>query len=160
MFIKTTSVGIDPGKNGAIASIGRFGSVKTFRIPLIKGKGRSEYNLPEIVSIIQSFNYASTVFFVEKSQPMPPKMGGGIANFHRGVARGWEWLLAGSKFSYYLVAAKTWQKEMLRDVEGKDTKQRSLIQAGRLFPMLEIGKHHGLSDALLIAEYGRRQLKI
>jgi hypothetical protein len=48
---------------------------------------------------------------------------------------------------------------MLRDVEGKDTKQRSLIQAKRLFPTTKIGKNHGISDALLIAEYGRRQLE-
>lgn len=158
----TAVVGVDPGKTGAVAFVGGvFGSVYVWKMPLIKSKGKSEYDLQTITDdIVLPMDPADTIFFVEKTQPMPPKFGGSIANFHRGVGRGWEWMLAGLKIPYYLVAPKTWQKEMLRDVEGTDTKQKSLIQARRLFPSIQIGKHHGSSDALLLMEYGRRQLKI
>lgn len=152
-------IGVDPGKAGAIAAVSAIGIACIWKMPLIKGKGKSEYDLQIIVNeIVQPYS-TNAVFFIEKTQPMPPKFGGGISNFHRGVGRGWEWMLAGLRIPYYLVSPKTWQKEMLRDVEGKDTKQKSLIQAKRLFPDIQIGKHHGSSDSLLIAEYGRRQLK-
>ena len=155
-----TVVGVDVGKTGAIALIGHFGSVSIWETPMIKGKGKSEYDLQTLVNEIFPKLPRDPFFFVEKTQPMPPKMGGSVANFHRGVGRGWEWMLAGMRHRYQLVSPRTWQKEMLKDVEGKDTKQKSLVQAKRLFPKAKIGKHHGISDALLIAEYGRRQLGI
>jgi hypothetical protein len=159
--MKTAVVGVDPGKTGAIEIVGGEFEAKGFwKMPLIKGKGRNEYDLPKIFDLVRLFAPATAAFFIEKSQPMPSAMGGSIANFHRGVARGWEWMLTALELPYYLVAPKTWQKVMLADIEGKDTKQRSLLAAKRIFPTLKIGKHHGSADALLIAEYGRRQLKL
>ncbi len=52
---------------------------------------------------------------------------------------------------------------MLRGLPGKDTKTKSILAASRLFPRVDLRRtarskvaHDGLTDALLIAEFGRR----
>ena len=105
---------------------------------------------------------------VEKSQPMPPivkgkPMGGSIANFARGCATGWAWMLTGMDIPYQLVHPRTWQKVMLAGTNGADTKQRSIIAAQRLFPGVSLLRtprcrklDSNFSDALLLAAYGMR----
>jgi hypothetical protein len=52
---------------------------------------------------------------------------------------------------------------MLEGTQGDDTKQRSIIAAKRLFPEVSLRRTErsrkdddGISDAILLAEYGRR----
>ena len=72
-------------------------------------------------------------------------------------------LVVALKMPYSIVHSRTWQKEMFRDISSDNTKQASAIIAKQLYPeqsflATEISKkiHDGLTDALLIAEYGRR----
>lgn len=171
-------VGIDPGKKGALAALHKDGKVELTPMPIIaasvkkgKKKGRDEYNLTEIRATFFGWNLGAIgadverlFVMIEKSQPMPPKMpGGGIANYHRGVARGFEWMLAGMGIPYQLVAPQTWQKAMHAGTPRADTKQRSIIAAQRLFPSVSLKRTQrsrkdddGMAEALLIAEFGRR----
>jgi len=63
---------------------------------------------------------------------------------------------------YDIVHAKTWTKEMLKDVPAGDPKDRSMIKAQRLFgsklPLTKPGGRvlslDGRADAALIACYG------
>jgi hypothetical protein len=156
-------VGVDPGKSGAIARISNA-TADVIPMPVIRGnrKGRDEYDLTAIRLIIA--DYHECFAMVERSQPMPPKMRGTIANFQRGVARGWEWLLVGMGISYQMVRPAEWQKEMHAGTSGQNTKQRSIIAAQRLFPEVSLLRterskkpDHNLAEALLLAEYGRRK---
>jgi hypothetical protein len=163
-------IGVDPGKSGGIVELNSEKSVLlTLEMPVIQGRSgsRPEHNIAEIADLFDRMKSApSGLFvFVEKSQPMPPHMPGGIAQFERGVARGWAWLLAGLRISHELVAPQTWQKVMLAGTPGTDTKQKALVAAQRLFPGVDLRAsercrkpHSGIVDALLIAEWGRRKL--
>lgn len=164
-------VGVDPGKTGAIATINSDNmEIEIQPMPIIKGKGRGEYDLVEIKNVLCLLpGYADTyppriLVIVEKLQPLPPKMkGGSIANYHRGVASGWSWLLTGMSIPYQLVRPQDWQKVMLAGTSGTDTKQKSIIAAQRLFPGQSLKRTEkcrkpdaGMSDALLMCAYGMR----
>lgn len=168
-------VGIDPGKSGAIATIepGRSqeDGIMIIPTPVIqsltkagKRQGRPEYDLPAIRRRLVGL-LGEAFVTVEKGQPLPPKMKGGtIANYHRGVSRGYEWMLVGLGLPHQLVAPATWQKEMLAGTPGADTKQRAIIAAGRLFPAVDLRPtprckkpSDGFADALLLAAYGMRK---
>ena len=187
----TTVMGVDPGKAGGLVVLNDVGAImETLPMPVLKAaKGRAEYDLVEIRRFVTrvaldtaSFDFDPTAdavavsvqrlspvslhVVVERAQPLPPTMpGGGNAQFQRGVSRGlWEGLLAGLGIPYELVAPRSWQSVMLRDVSGSDTKQRALIAAQRLFPGFDFRAsersrkaHDGIVDAALIAEYGRRR---
>jgi hypothetical protein len=106
---------------------------------------------------------------IEKSQPMPP-MGrpgmekgvghGSIASFSLGYSFGvWVGILAALEIPYQLVSPVTWKAALMKD--SPKEKDASRIVADRLFPgqrenWWPLKKHHGRTDSLLLAEYGRR----
>ena len=156
-------IGVDPGKLGAIAVLEGWGPTVS-PMPLIRsGKGRAEYDLPGILAIFRRYNLGVTAY-VERGQPLPRSMGGASANYHRGYSCGlFEGMLSALGISYTLVSPQAWQRVMLAGTSGKDTKQRALIAAQRLFPGVSLlptercrKPSDGMADALLIAEYGRR----
>lgn len=148
-----------------MAFLGEDGSLVALHpMPLVPGhrKGdRDSYDLAAIRGLLLE-RQAGLVVTVERSQPLPPKMGGAIANFERGVTRGWEWLLLGLGIPCQLVPPQTWQRVMHVGTAGRDTKARSIEAARRLWPgaQLTTGKQvrprDGMAEALLIAEWGRR----
>lgn len=105
---------------------------------------------------------------IEKSQPMPPAMAGktvghgSIASFSLGQSFGiWIGILAALEIPYQLVAPATWKAALMKD-QPKE-KDASRLVADHLFPgqrdnWWPLKKHHGRCDALLIAEWGRRNI--
>ena len=157
--------GIDPGKSGAIALI-NGALISVHPMPILPGakKSRDEYNIAGIRQwLLDAKNGVALFVTVERSQPLPPKIRGSIAQFQRGVACGWEWLLIGMGIPHQLVRPRDWQSVMLAGTPGGDTKQRSIIAAQRLFPSVSLMRtdrskkpDHNFADALLLAEFGRR----
>ena len=159
-------LGVDPGKQGAIAAVSPDSQVAmTHPTPLVTAArgGREEFDLASIVRLLRGLG-PEVFVTVERSQPIPPTVkAGGNAQFARGVARGWEWMLAALGLPYQLVAPQAWQKAMHLGTAGEDTKQRSIVAAQRLFPLVDLRRsercrvaHDGIAEALLLAEYGRR----
>jgi len=163
-------VGVDPGKWGAIAVIApTVDAPLLYPMPVIRStNGRDEYNEAEIARLLGGAlaGQKGVTVFLEKGQPLPPKMGGTVANFQRGYARGlFVGILTALRIPYELVAPRVWQREMHGGTSGDDLKQRSIIAAQRLFPgvsllrtVLSRKPDDGLAEALLIAEWGRRKL--
>lgn len=166
--------GIDPGKLGGIAVL-EGPSARVYKMPLVTSpKGRDEYDLPQLVHLLQAHGQVGDVtVFLERGQPLPPKLmgqgaggSGSIANYNRGYGRGlFEGILVTLQIPYQLVAPISWQRVMLEGTPGQDTKQRSVIAAQRLFPAVSLlptvrsrKPSDGLSDALLIAAYGKRRM--
>jgi len=161
-------IGIDPGKSGAIASIDEDTmEIDIQPMPVIKAtKSRTEYDLLEIRNILELARSHGYLFVTaEKLQPLPPKLGGGIiTNFQRGYGLALlEGMLTGMGIPYQLVLPRAWQKVMLAGTSGKDTKQKSIIAAQRLFPGQSLKRTEkcrkpdsGYSDALLLAAFGMR----
>ena len=167
-------MGIDPGKSGALAILDGDGlPVEVNRTPLVIKPGvkrdRGPYDVAAIRDYLERWRAAGKVvaggLFVvlEKLDAMPPKYApGGIANYNRGVATGWAWMLTALRIPFSHVLPRVWQAEMHEGVNGGDRKARSIEIARRLFPSVDLitpGKttpSDGIAEALLMAEYGRR----
>ncbi len=158
--------GSDNGKTGALVILDRFGEIiEKNKTPLIKSpKGRSEYDIPGMRDLLKKWKPILRLVTIEKSHPLPPTMGGGVAQFGRGLSFGlWQGLLCGLEIPYIVVSARSWQKTMLADLSKMDRKQASVIAAQRLWPNHDFRRTErcknpddGLTDAALIGEHGRR----
>jgi hypothetical protein len=167
--------GIDPGLRGGLAVLEDSGQVVAV-VPIpttLSDTGREQYDLPACRGLFAGFPRVELSVMVEKLQPLPSvfnrkdgvkQQSGGIANFNRGLSHGWAWLLTGLGIPYELVPPQTWQRVMLQGIPGTDTKARSILAAKNLWPRVSLLRSDrsrvesdGLSDALLLAEYGRRQ---
>lgn len=178
--------GIDPGKQGAMALIDDSGRVlETAPTPLCRRGLRDDYDLPAIRERLLRWvveTEGPLLVTLELLQSLPPArpgkfLGGAHANFARGVARGWEWMLQGLGFDpygapardlgrigrYMLVRPQTWQKAIYASTGSTgDGKTRSLHAAGVLFPGQLLTRtprstkpDDGIAEALLLATYGR-----
>jgi len=154
-------IGVDNGLNGALAAIEPSYVHELNVMPTIKStKNKQEYNIHEVVEFFSRYPNATVI--IEKAHAMP-KLGSVQAfNFGKGFGT-MMGIVAALKMKYHIVHAKTWQKEMFKDINYTDTKQASAIVAQRIFPKLDFTAterskkiHDGMTDAILIAEYGQR----
>lgn len=166
-------IGVDPGLAGGIAILEDDSDEPVALVPMPviepptrggKRQGRTVYDVDEIVAILRrSVDTGPCRATIERLHPMPLKLGGAIANYNRGAAF---WLFVGlfkmGGIPFHPVRAQMWQGAMLEGVPGADTKARSLAAAALRFPsacLLPTSRSRkpsdGLSDALLLAEFGR-----
>lgn len=164
--------GVDLGLNGGVASVPVLGgqlvaaSVHIWRMPSLpapKGKGRI-YDLPDIVRRL--YWWAPDHVFIEAAQlrGKAPASKQGAVSLARCQAL-FEMVCCVKGYPYTIVPARTWQVVMFAGLgKVEDTKAASILAAKRLFPDVNLRPgecrkdQDGLSDALLLAEYGRRQL--
>jgi len=166
----TLYLGIDPGLDGALALLDTddggvtFWDMPTLEVGVGKSKKRRDYNVNECLELLSAFrdrvNRERPGYGVslEKVHAMPTN--GSLANFSMGGGfMLWRVALATMGLAHDMVAPETWKKALLAGKGGgKDAgRQRAL----ELFPQaathLSRVKDHGRADALLIAEYRRRQ---
>jgi crossover junction endodeoxyribonuclease RuvC len=147
--------GIDCGKQGAIV--------------FLKGQEVIMHKMPEdylaLARIISEAGTKDISVFVEKAQCMPQN--GAVGMFNYGVGFGVILgILTALKIPYTLVPPKTWTKEMHLGTKGSEPKEKSLEAARRLYPEVNLIRERcrkpdeGYVDALLIAAYGQRVLRI
>ena len=142
-------LGIDPGKQGALALLdgqGNFIDMKD--MPIIKVGKRVEVDPVGITAIIDA--WGPTFAVVEQQGPRRGS-GGGVATFSLG--RNYGSLTAAlsiAKVAWVAVTPLTWKKRM------GVTKEKATSEAAvrRRFPQVKC-KRHDHAEALLIAEYGR-----
>ena len=159
-------LGIDPGATGAVALIRSDGSVTFWDTPVVHIKSgkktKTEMNASaasELLAGIRDESKDAVFVTIEKVSSMP---GQGVASmFSFGKNFGtWLGILAALKLPYQQISPVTWKKSMMFGMPKE--KDASRVKAMQLFPNthrdLNLMKHHGRADALLIAEYGRRQL--
>jgi len=156
-------IGIDPGITGAVAFLDEK-EIKVVKCPFIRVSGKRLYDESKMVEIIclgvakKKKIYA----IVEKAQAMPKQ--GVSSMFNYGYGYGvWIGILSCLKIPFELVSPVKWKRDMLIGIPGSDKKGKSLVAVKRIFPKISydwIRKDHGLAEALLLAEWGRRRLKI
>lgn len=135
-------LGCDPGKSGGLALIGPD-SVETTKMPDTVG---------DLVDTLRSLTAGKTVTaFVEKVHAMPRQGVCSVFTFGRGLGN-LEAALQALGVPMRWVRPQEWQKA-LGCLTGGD-KNVSKRRAQELFPALKIT--HATADALLIAEFGRR----
>lgn len=154
-------LGIDNGLKGAIVAIKDNKIILERTMPIIKGD-RNEYDMREIINILleQKSRGDSLLAILEKAQITP--VAGKNSCFSMGFCFGMmQGILTALEIPYKVVHAKTWQKEVLRDINGSDTKQRSILFCKRMFPKEDWREsdrckkdHDGLCDAACLAYFG------
>ena len=153
-------IGIDPGKQGAVAVVGAGGELlQTWRTPLI-GK---EYDLQLMLKVISD---AKGLGARSAAIEGPVYMSGASSTTMVGIGLGhglWRMAIAANRLGYEVVTPPVWQ----RGIPGKDDRNGRRFkgavlkmvwkaEAARRWP--NIGVHSGICDAALIAEYYRRVL--
>lgn len=155
-------IGIDPGLDGAIATRYPDGSWLVSDMPTI-GKGRDRtILLSDLVADLDlgpDYEIDASMVFVEKVHSMPKQ--GVASSFKFGWGCGaLEGVLTALGYPYQLVTPQRWKKAMLDGT--KRDKPAAIVVAMQLLPSaarhLTRAKDHNRADAMLIAEYGRRQI--
>lgn len=143
--------GIDPGKRGAIVLLSPNACMKFLleNMTYVMFKKIMEEAKPDHI-------------YLEKAQVMGGENARAMFSYGTGYGKLIGWI--DSLFiPYTLVAPVTWTTVMHKGCTGIDPKKKSLQAAQRLFPLIDLraterckNAHDGFVDALLIAEYGRR----
>jgi hypothetical protein len=160
-------IGIDIGKSGAIAVM-YDDKIVTYNMPKIA----NELDYHELNRLLRTFCSNS-----EKPHVVFEKLGvifgsGKSTAFSMGHQSGAvEMACVANNIPYTKVRAVDWQKQMFQGVQEitktgsskKDTKAMALVAIKRIFPNLKLTfgdraskPHDGLVDAVLMAEYARR----
>ncbi len=143
-------IGIDPGKGGAAALIHSDGEL------LLDWPG--DIALAADVLLEWKSEFIVQLAALEKVTARPGQ--GVVSMFSFGQNLGaWQGILSAFGIPYLMPTPQAWQKGLVDRKSGKDSKERSLATARRLFPELDLSlkKHHGRADALLLAWWARQQ---
>lgn len=160
-----TCIGIDPGLSGAIAVITpTFYAVHDIPTLEVKSgkKCRHRYNVSEIVKMLTQIRGGSRSIevWLEEVHSMPGQGVTSMFSMGRGLGM-YEGIVSALSMQLNYISPVTWKKKML-DGQGKE-KDASVYKAQQLFPLAQLVTPRGRlldgrAEALLIAEYGRRQM--
>lgn len=149
-------IGIDPGLGGAVAVLDER-HLALFDAPVAMVGTKREYVVVRMVELLRPY-VLNSVAALEKVHTMPQQGVASSGKLMRGLGL-WEGILAALGIPYDLVPPQRW-KGVMMDGMGKE-KEAARLRAMQLFPLdsdlLALKKHHGRAEALLIAEYRRRQ---
>jgi crossover junction endodeoxyribonuclease RuvC len=167
-------IGIDNGANGAIVAV--RANLEPFAVepmPVVNvgvtrnGKRGTKriLDMPRVVSLlreIQAEAGGGLFACLEHAQVFPGE--GRSTAFTAGRSYGaLEMALTALAIPYEIVRPRTWQKVVLKGVEGVDTKARAVLKCQRVFPTINLtpGRRRkpmdGIADAACLALYGAQK---
>ena len=149
-----TVIGIDPGKSGGIAWIAN-GKPCVEKIPETV---KDLWDLLDSIrwsTISNGKNGEPCVAYIEAVHSSPQMGVTSAFTFGQGFGR-LEMAIQGIGFRMERVSPQKWQKAM--GCLTKGDKNVSKRRAQELFPSMKVT--HATADALLIAEYGRKQIRV
>ncbi len=139
--------GIDPGQSGGIALVG-MEYARAYKMPETER---------EVVDLLEEYRSVIDRAYIESVHSFPGQGVSSSFTFGKGYGflRG---VLAALRISYVDVSPMKWKKALglnfTADDSKKDKKNGSKQLASQWFPAIKM--NHAISEALLIAEYGRR----
>jgi crossover junction endodeoxyribonuclease RuvC len=158
----TFTIGIDPGKAGAVALVGPAGLLGIWDTPTIKVGNKSQYDTAAMVRIIHDAEQVvgaaeidRLTAAIEQVHAMP---GQGVTSmFAFGEGFGiWKGIIAAYQIPVVYPTPQAWKKRMLEGMP-KD-KGSSRLRAKQLWPTVNFFdrvKDDGRAEAALIASYAR-----
>jgi len=156
-------VGIDPGRNGALAVIDQA-SGYLLRAMKMPDDARWLYHWftalkDDFGSVQVSLEKAFACGFMDRKHSVSAMFSYGR---HFGQL---EAVLYTAGITPHLIAPRSWTAELHKGVEGASSKDKSLLVARKIWPVNDFTlskrakkPHDGLVDAMLLAEYLRRRL--
>ncbi len=150
-------LGIDPGKSGGCVFLHQDGDLVEMMV------GTDPYELSYKIKALYKVHQIKAI--IEKAQSFPGNGAHHMFNYGTGYGEILG-VMAALEIPFTLVHPNLWSRTMLTGVQvAAKPKERNLIAFKRLYPKLDLRgsdrakkQHEGLVDALLIAEYGRRQM--
>lgn len=139
-------IGIDPGASGGIAILAEDRPAWAVKMP------QTERDIWDTVNSLRNWSDLTPIAAIEKVHAMPKQGVSSTFTFGMGYG-GLRMALIASGISFRDVTPQTWQKELQCLTKGD--KNVSKAKAQQIFPSLKI--NHAIADALLIAEWLRRQ---
>ena len=149
-------IGIDPGKTGAMAILDGEGII----VEILE---YSKFTLNEFAEALKVIDDPHCFTMIEEVKAMPGNGGTSMFNFGKSYGE-MIGIMCGAFQPFELVLPTKWQKEfglIRKKTRGgnpessTDKKNRHKVVGSRLFPKTKMT--HAITDALLIAEYCRRQ---
>ena len=162
-------IGIDNGADGGIVALGAKGELidgvimPTMDVGVMrKGKrGKKRLlNMNEVHRLFREWRESDNDVYavLEHAQVFPGEGRSTAFNAGRGYGA-MEMALVATGIPYEIVRPRSWQKEILKGIEGCDTKARAILKVQRAVPNLNLlpGRkrkpHTGLADAACMALY-------
>lgn len=164
-------IGFDPGLSGGIAVLSHSGLILHYQKMPVKPvfedgqkTGKRIIDIAQVAAILHKFSPDHV--FIERVHAMPKQ--GVTSTFTFGMGYG---MILGlclaleAVMQTQLIPPQRWQKFMYANLSGVDElepKARAMARFGELWPSLleQNVTHDGIIDAMLIAEYGRRNLNL
>lgn len=157
-------IGIDPGMKGAVGVVQPTAAgtmISAIDTPIIAGgkKTKDAYDIPAMVNALAGLRpLGELCVYIELVGAMPGQGVTSMFNFGKGYGI-WLGILVALKMPYTLVRPASWKKVMMSDMDKE--KRSSRLRASQLFPnhtsLFARVKDDGRAEAVLLAEYGRRQ---
>jgi crossover junction endodeoxyribonuclease RuvC len=158
-------VGIDPGKNGAIAILPAKGFIPDgpWMMP-VSTFGQREHVCPHgLLKIFEHLNaeYEVLNVAIENVQPWPKESALSGFSIGRGLGA-MLGLLTALRISHSIIPVREWKAEILRGTT-KD-KDAAIAFVSQRYPLINLTPppkrkpHDGIADAVCLAEYSRRQV--
>jgi hypothetical protein len=156
-------LGIDPGLDGGIVGLDESNEVVLKAVmPTIgtKGKGKRAYDTTMMADLLRGLRF--DLCALEKPLGLPGQAVGSTLSI--GIGNGiWQGVLAALRIPFIHVAAITWQKSILADMDRSDTKRASALAASRMFPTVDWRASErsrkpadGLTDSACLALYAKK----
>lgn len=151
-------VGIDPGKQGALAIVNSRGRLVRSYFTRVEDKEYVESSMANSLRRLMGVEMGAAI---EKVHAMPKQGVSSMFNFGMGFGL-WRGMLSASNIPYTLVTPQRWIKDIMGGVRRPDGEKWGKVdyveKARELFPdiPIKLKKHWGLADAALIAEWRRR----
>jgi len=143
-------IGVDPGRNGAVALLPDAGG------PIVVGYPGDATMASQVLQA-WLIGYDIELVAIEAASSRPGQGVRSVVTFGRSFGE-WLGILAALGIPHVLVPPQQWQRGLVRPSDGPDPKSRSLAVARRLFPDIDLGrkKGHHRADALLFAYWAKR----
>jgi len=153
--------GTDPGVNGGMSCLHTTDIREVIGVDTLKFSTVTEYGIWEWVQRMRTLPYSHpTHSYVETQAVRPTDRRTNVAKLHHqwGMLRAF--FIATEEIQLHAVRPQEWQKEfkLIVPKTWSHTKKKNLHKqrAEELFPGIKVT--HAIADALLIAEWGRRQV--
>lgn len=157
-------IGCDNGISGALAALGPMAGSPPLGMVQMPVEAKKRGNQVDILSVwewIEPYSHQEITVVVEKpNNAQTPSTAASMADSF-GVMRA---LLALKRIRHVFITPQSWQKAMMPNCATGQTKKYALTVAKQLWPGETFyanercrTPHEGIVDALLIAEYARRQ---
>jgi hypothetical protein len=155
--------GIDPGIFGGAALIdvlqnGKIKVLELIDLPIVGDGASRRINAVALRNWIEGSYLPPDHTFIEAASAMPRQ--GTVSIFRYGRAVGaLEAVIACCEIPITMVAPASWKRHFnLHGPDKEQSRQRAIQQFPDAVPFLTLRKHHGRSEALLLAAYGAHLL--